>query len=195
MSDFEVLLDKARAFHGDVCPGIVLGTRTTMAGMRELGLSPFEKNRGLIVYVEIDRCMADAIQAITGCSLGHRSLKCMNYGKFAATFVDTKTGNAVRIAVIDKDRQGPEKSGKGEKGGMKDAVKTLSEVPEKDLLIIRKVRVEIPDGDMPGMPKHRETCSVCGEKILDSKEMNVACKPVCKNCANGSYYTILADGE
>ena len=75
MSDFDILLAKAKDFHGDLCAGIVLGTRMTMIGMRELGMNPMERNRNLIVYVEIDRCIADAIQAITGCSLGHRSLK------------------------------------------------------------------------------------------------------------------------
>ena len=49
----------------------------------------------MIVYAEIDRCMTDAVQVITGCSLGHRSLKYIDYGKFAATFVNTDTGRAL----------------------------------------------------------------------------------------------------
>ncbi len=65
MSDFDILLEKGRNFHGEVCPGIVLGTRVAMAGMRELGMDPFVRNRDLMVYVEIDRCMADAVQAVT----------------------------------------------------------------------------------------------------------------------------------
>ena len=110
-TDLDLLLQKAKAFHGEICAGIVLGTRMTMIGMRELGMNPMEKNRNLIVYVEIDRCIADAIQAITGCSLGHRTLKYRPYGKFAATYVDLKTGSAVRVNVLEKKRT--EKTGKG----------------------------------------------------------------------------------
>ena len=82
----DIYLEKAKAFHGDVCAGIVLGTRLTLAGMKALGLDPAKKNKNLIVFVEIDRCITDAVQAITGCSLGHRTLKYVNYGKFGATF-------------------------------------------------------------------------------------------------------------
>ncbi len=184
-------MNKAKKFHGGICPGIVLGTRVSIAGMRELGMSPLEKNRSLIVYVEIDRCMADAIQAITGCSLGHRSMKYMNYGKFAATFIDTGSGRAVRISVIDKGRASPVKDETKGEEGMKDAIKLLSEAPEGQLLRIQRVRVSIPEDDMPGLPRHRETCSVCGEKVLDHKETLIDGKPLCKNCANGSYYTIV----
>ncbi|MFA5153561.1 MAG: formylmethanofuran dehydrogenase subunit E family protein, partial [Clostridia bacterium] len=74
MSEFDDLFKKAKEFHGHVCPGIVLGTRLTIAGMRELGMDPKKRSKNLIVYIEIDRCGADAVQAITGCSLGHRSL-------------------------------------------------------------------------------------------------------------------------
>ena len=64
-TDLDLLLQKAKEFHDEICAGIVLGTRMTMIGMRELGMNPLKKNRNLIVYVEIDRCIADAIQAIT----------------------------------------------------------------------------------------------------------------------------------
>jgi len=183
MSDFNILLSKAKDFHGDLCAGIVLGTRMTMIGMRELGLNPMEQNRNLIVYVEIDRCIADAIQAITGCSLGHRSLKYRPYGKFAATYINIKASDAVRVSVVEKkrtDKTGPE--------AMKEAVKILLEAPEADLFRIKKVQVDIPDGDMPGMPKRRARCSRCNEMIVDDKEVTVDGVVLCGNCAHGSYY-------
>lgn len=184
MSDIEILLQKAREFHGDLCAGIILGTRMTIAGMRELGMNPREKNRDLIVYVEIDRCIADAIQAITGCSLGHRTLKYRPYGKFAATYVNIRTGKAVRVAVLEKKRT--DKTGKE---AMQEAVWILQEIPEPELLRITPVKVTIPDGDMPGMPKHRARCGKCGEMILDDKEHQVDGIPLCGNCAGESYYS------
>jgi len=183
MSDFETLLEKAKAFHGDACPGILMGTRMTMAGMRELGMNPMEKNRDLIVYVEIDRCATDAIQAITGVTLGHRTLKFRDYGKFAATFVDSRSGKAVRVTAIPK---------KGEKEqDFRAIAQNLAVVPESELFTIQKVTVTIPDEDLPGQPTHKEFCSTCGEQILDNSEMNTNGIIQCKNCAFGSYYIAI----
>jgi len=183
-TDLDLLLRKAKAFHGEICAGIVLGTRMTIIGMRELGMNPLEKNRNLIVYVEIDRCVADAIQAITGCSLGHRTLKYRPYGKFAATFVDLKTGTAVRVNVLEKKRT--EKTGQE---AMKDAARILLESPEADLFRVRRVSLTIPDGDMPGMPKYRARCSRCNEMIVDNKEVSLDGAVLCGNCAGVPYYT------
>lgn len=182
MSDFEILLEKAKNFHGDACPGIVMGTRMTMAGMREIGLDPLKKHHNLIVYVEIDRCATDAIQAITGCSLGHRSLKNMNYGKFAATFINMDTGKAVRVAGLPK---------KDSQSGMdmKDVAKMLCTVPEEEIFTIQNVKVDIPKEDIPGMPLFKANCSKCGEQIMDHKEVESGGVVLCKNCACGSYYT------
>lgn len=184
MTDLDILLAKAKEFHGDLCAGIVLGTRMTLIGMREIGLNPMERSKNLIVYVEIDRCIADAIQAITGCSLGHRSLKYLPYGKFAATYINLKTGKAVRVSVVEKKRT--EKTGQE---AMKDAARILLETPEADLFRIKNVRVVIPDGDMPGMPRHRVRCSRCNEMIVDDKEVTVDGAMLCGNCAHRSYYT------
>jgi formylmethanofuran dehydrogenase subunit E len=184
MADLDILLRKAKEFHGEICAGIVLGTRMTIIGMRELGMNPHEKNRNLIIYVEIDRCIADAIQAITGCSLGHRTLKYRPYGKFAATYVDLKNGAAVRVTVLEKKRT--EKTGKE---AMKDAAKILLDTPESDLFRIRRVNLTIPDGDMPGMPKYRARCSRCNEMIVDNKEIIRDGTILCGNCAGEPYYT------
>lgn len=184
MADIDLLLARAKEFHGDMCAGIILGTRMTMIGMRELHMDPMIRNRDLIVYVEIDRCIADAIQAITGCSLGHRTLKYLPYGKFAATFINLATQDAVRVSVLEKKRT--EKSGPE---AMKEAGKILRDAPEDDLFRVQRVRVVIPDGDLPGLPKHRARCSRCGEMILDGKEIVTEETIMCGNCARGSYYT------
>jgi formylmethanofuran dehydrogenase subunit E len=99
MNDFELYLKKAGDYHGHICSGIALGTKMTLAAMKALGLDPATKNKNLIVYAEIDRCMTDAVQVITGCSPGHRSLKYIDYGKFAATYINLDTGKALRASI------------------------------------------------------------------------------------------------
>ena len=184
MEPIDILLQKAKEFHGEICPGIVMGTRMTMAGLRELGMDPLIKQRDLLVYVEIDRCATDAIQAITGVSLGHRSLKHMNYGKFAATFVDTKNNKAIRIPALPKKPDPPQ--------DMKEVAKMVCNAPEDELFQIQQVTVSIPPEDLPGFPTHKDTCSRCGEQIMDRKEVIIDGIAVCKNCALGSYYTLIS---
>src|SRR5579864_2045244 len=105
MKSLEEYLVLAAQNHGHLCPGQVLGVRMAMLGLGTLGISdPAAQRRRLIAYVEIDRCATDAISLVTGCRLGRRSLKFMDYGKLAATFVDLETHRAVRVVARDDSR-------------------------------------------------------------------------------------------
>ncbi|MBZ2166414.1 FmdE family protein [Methanobacterium spitsbergense] len=190
MSDFNILLEKGRNFHGEICPGIVIGTRIAMVGMRELGMDPMERNRDLMVYVEIDRCMADAVQAVTGISMGHRTLKYKDYGKFAATFLDLSTGKAVRVSTVEGPREPPQSDDKTKnaKPDMKGMVEKLSKVKEEELLVIEEVKVDIGKHDVPGFPKYRAYCEECGDRVLDKREVIIDGKTLCKACAESPYY-------
>src|SRR4030067_3517032 len=105
--NFEELLNESAKTHGHLCPGQVLGVRMSMLGLGEIGIEdPKGKDRkNLIVFVEMDRCATDAVQSVTGCSLGHRTMKFMDYGKMAATFVNLKTARAVRIIAREDARE------------------------------------------------------------------------------------------
>jgi formylmethanofuran dehydrogenase subunit E len=105
---FESLLDESARIYGRLCPGQVLGVRMSQLGLREIGITdPKGRDRkSLIVFVEMDRCATDAVQSVTGCSLGHRTMKFMDYGKMAATFVNLKTGQAVRVLAREDAREG-----------------------------------------------------------------------------------------
>ena len=195
MNDFNVLLEKGRDFHGEVCPGIVMGTRIAMAGMREQGMNPFERNRDLMVYVEIDRCMADAVQAVTGISMGHRTLKYKDYGKFAATFLDLSSRKAVRISALEGPRVPAENDNKEEdvRPDMKEMVEKLSKTPEEELLVIEEVKVDIKENDIPGFPKFKAFCEECGDRVLDRREVIIDGQTLCKACAEGPYYQKIQD--
>jgi formylmethanofuran dehydrogenase subunit E len=179
MSDFDKYLKKAGDFHGHICMGIALGTRISLAAMKALGLKPGAKNKNLIVYVEIDRCMTDAVQIITGCTLGHRSLKHVDYGKFAATFVNLETGKAVRGTV--KEHFSNEDT-------IEETLKKLARIPDNELVTLQEVTVNIPETDLPGPPVRKAVCSVCGERVMDRREVHDRGKIFCRGCANGKYY-------
>src|SRR5262249_25608105 len=105
-SSLDSLLREAEVAHGHLCAGQVLGVRMAMLGLDLLGI---EDARGrdrkrLITFVEIDRCMTDAIGVVTGCRLGKRALKFRDWGKVAATFVDLENDRAVRIAARESSK-------------------------------------------------------------------------------------------
>lgn len=178
-----------------------MGVRIAMAGLRELGMTEPSKRRDLVVYVEVDRCIADAIQVVSGCTIGHRSLKFIDYGKFAATFVDFSNDRAVRIcskkdarlsAMKFAEKQGWLKPGERieeftdrEKELI---VRAYSEMPEGDLIDIAKVKVDIPKEDLPSRPTHITACESCGELIFDHRETIKEGRTLCRSCASGSYY-------
>src|ERR1700675_2332320 len=104
MRNFDELLEESASIHGHLCAGQVLGVRMAMVGCCEAGGAEPRGSKKLVVCVDIDRCAADAIQAVTGCSLGKRSLKFLDYGKMAATFVNQETQKAVRVLARDDAR-------------------------------------------------------------------------------------------
>ncbi|HEV2233789.1 MAG TPA: formylmethanofuran dehydrogenase subunit E family protein, partial [Terriglobia bacterium] len=105
MKSLEEYLTLAAQNHGHLCPGQVLGVRMAMLGLSALGITdPAAHQKHLVTYVEIDRCATDAISMVTGCRLGRRSLKFMDFGKLAATFVNFGTRRAVRVMARDDSR-------------------------------------------------------------------------------------------
>jgi formylmethanofuran dehydrogenase subunit E len=159
-----------------------------MLGCQLLGIDEPTQGKRLIVYVEIDRCMADAIAAVTGCRLGKRTLKHMDYGKCACTFVDVLTGRALRILARDDAREhvwSYVPSGLGKKTAQCEAYKII---PDDELFVVQEVIINIPDHDRPGRPISRVVCAICGEGINDRREVELNGLILCRACAQGSYY-------
>src|SRR5512133_729111 len=97
MVSLKEILKTAASHHNHLCPRQVLGARIGLAGTQAVGLEPPVLNKRLLVILETDGCFVDGIEAATGCSVGHRTLRIEDYGKIAATFVDSQQGRAVRV--------------------------------------------------------------------------------------------------
>lgn len=184
----ELLADAAAMHRGCLCPGQVLGVRMAMLGCQLLGIDEPTHGKRLIVYVEIDRCMADAIAAVTGCRLGKRTLKHMDYGKCACTFVDTSTDRAVRISAREEAREniwGYIPFGLDKEAAQREAYKVM---PDDELFVVQEVVIHIPEHDRPGRPVSRVLCTLCGEGINDRREIRQNGQVLCRACAQGGYY-------
>jgi formylmethanofuran dehydrogenase subunit E len=193
METLEELLQSAEQSHGHMCAGQVLGVRMAMLGCRAVGI---EDPRGagrksLIVFVEIDRCAADAVNTVTGCRLGKRTLKYYDYGKLAATFLNVKTDEAVRVVALDSSREAadcafPEIENKYER-----QLRAYKLLPDEELFKVERVRVTLPPQDQPGRPVSRVACDQCGEGVNDHREVVHAGRTLCRACAGTAYYELL----
>ena len=185
--DFENCLKEAKAFHGEACAGTVLGTRMAILGLNKIAIiDPKGADRkNLVVFVEMDRCASDAILAVTGCHPGKRSMKIFDYGKMAATFVNLKTGKAVRVWAKNKDgdqvmtREDVEKSPHTEAYTMQ---------PLEELFETSEVRVNLKPEDLPGRPLMIVTCATCKERVMDMRHVDINGRTLCRACAAGETY-------
>ncbi|MBI4832620.1 MAG: formylmethanofuran dehydrogenase [Candidatus Lindowbacteria bacterium] len=190
--DFEALLDESVKTHGHLCPGQVLGVRMSMLGLKEAGISDPKgaDRKNILVFVEMDRCATDAVQSVTGCTLGKRTLKFMDYGKMAATFVNLRTGKAVRVLAREEARElatahFPEIPDRHQ--AQLEAYKVM---PESGLFEALEVEVELRPEDMPGRPLSRMRCDRCGEHVQDMREIRAEGRTLCRPCKLGGYYHI-----
>lgn len=177
------LLDRCIAYHGHLCMGQALGVRLALKGVELIGTG---NPKEMIVFIENDRCIADAVQIVTGTRIGRRSAKLINYGKMAATFLNTETGVAYRINVrhLTPDVRHSE-----------EAIRQILHVPEAELLAWKRVRVPMKPEDFPGPPRRTVNCSRCGEKIFDGREVPSNGELWCLSCAHGSYYEIVEENR
>lgn len=70
--------------------------------LKHFGIEDPDHYRDLIVYVECDRCLTDAIMVVTGCHPGKRRMKVMDFGKQAATFYDLNRNEAIPIGECER---------------------------------------------------------------------------------------------
>jgi formylmethanofuran dehydrogenase subunit E len=184
-------LELAAKAHGHLCAGQVLGVRLAMLGLRELGIEdPIAERKRIVTYVEIDRCVTDAVALVADCRLGKRALKFRDWGKVAATFVDMKTGRAVRVAAKESSKQAaremfPELE---KESGQQ---KAYAQVSDEILFDKKWVKVEVQTEDLPGFKGPRVVCAECGEGINFKREVLQGGRTLCRSCAGEAYYTEL----
>jgi len=190
LAEYEEL---AKIAHGHLCAGQILGLRMALHGMRLLEFDdPAGKDRKrLVTYVEIDRCMTDAIGVVTGCRLGKRALKFRDFGKAAATFCDLERGRAVRIAARESSKQRAAELFPEIEGRNQQQMRAYRELPDAELFDVAWVRVAPPAEDLPGYRAPRVVCAVCGEGISFRREVERDGRTLCRACAGQSYYTPL----
>ena len=182
-------LQQAVNFHGHLCAGQIIGVRMAMLGLQLVGIDNAQRSgrKQLIVYVEIDRCATDAIMIVTGTRVGRRSLKLIDNGKMAATFINLETGVAYRIFSLTEARdlaqaRYPELSSKEAQ------IRAYPSMEDEELFQVQPVVVDIPAADLPGRPSRKVRCERCGELVQDCRDVDQDGHVLCRPCATGRTY-------
>jgi len=191
VKSFDENLKDAEIAHGHLCAGQVLGVRLAMLGLEKLGIEdPRGKDRKrLVTFVEIDRCVTDAVAVVTGCRLGKRALKFRDWGKVAATFIDLESGRAVRIAALESSKQKARELHPEIENKNQQQMLAYRELSDEDLFSAQWVKVDVPDSERPGYKGERITCTKCGEGINFNKEIVRDGQTLCRACAGEQYWT------
>jgi formylmethanofuran dehydrogenase subunit E len=191
MKSIDEYLREAESAHGHLCAGQILGVRMAMAGLSRLGIQdPRGTDRKrLVTYVEIDRCATDAIGVVTGCRLGKRALKFFDWGKMAATFVDLKSGRALRVSAKESSKEAARRLHPELESKNAQQMLAYREMKDEDLFDFQSVKVDVRPEDLPGFKGERVVCSKCGEGINFHREVRRGDQILCRACSGESYYT------
>jgi len=197
-------LFQVAVLHGHICPGIALGIMATLAGLRELGVIDVMNDgmEDMLAIVETNACFADAVQYVSGCTLGNNALIYRDYGKTAVTFALRSRPQAVRVRVL------PEFAGIINQGAprffplMDTVVRHRSGTPEDERAFMRAGReaalhilqqdiarflaISRVEPDLPPYAPITDTliCPDCGEPFMAAKGVSGGKdRTVCRACA------------
>lgn len=185
--DLQAMLEISAATHRHICPRQVLGARMGMLAGKNLALELPRSDKRLLVLVETDGCFADGVSVATGCWLGRRTMRLMDYGKVAATFIETHSSLAIRLAPHPQARANaralfPHLS---KWSAYLEGYKVL---PDDELFVVQNVELNFSLEKLISHAGARVSCDLCLEEILNGREVLQGDKVLCQSCAGDSYW-------
>ncbi len=186
---FDEYVQMVTSFHGNPAPGVLIG-----GCMVELAYRHLPKDGLYDVICETAKCLPDAVQLLTPCSIGNQWLKVIDTGRYALTFYDKKSGKGARVyldwSLLDrwpgikgwylkltpKEEQDP------------DVLREEIREAGVDILSIEEVVVEL------GSPKRRKSSSI---SICPSckEAYRTADGAVCPACKSGVLRLTRLEGD
>ncbi|MFQ5616684.1 MAG: FmdE family protein [Anaerolineales bacterium] len=188
MPNLQTLLERSAARHTHFCPRQVLGVRMGLAGAAAMGMHLPRNDKRLLIILETDGCFADAMETATGCTVGHRTLRIEDYGKIAATFIQVKTGRAVRLAPRLDVRERTRHYAPHQKRHYFAQLEGYQKMPLGELFAVQEVTLTTPVEEIVSRAGVRVDCDICGEEIINEREIIRDGMILCRGCAGPAYY-------
>lgn len=210
----KAVLEMAGMLHGHYCPGVALGVKAVEAAFSRLGITDNTGMEEIMAVAECNSCFVDGIQFAAGCTLGNNALVYKDLGKTAATFYRRGGTEAVRVSVKTYDiSAGSEEERKEGDALFEKAVKHREKLTDKENARMKElwtrrsfataempadVLFTITTAEPPELPFapifDSQECSMCGEKVMESKAVFRNGKPVCITCAGEECRMVVGKG-
>jgi len=187
-SDLSELLKQSSARHDHLCPRQVLGVRMGLAGLAVVGIEAPMAHKEAVVFIEADGCFADGIEVATGATVGHRTLRVMDFGKIGAVFANIRTGKMIRLAPQMDIRERAHLFSPEVKNKYYAQLKGYRVMPEAELFSFKRVSLEPALEVILSRPGLRTKCNRCGEEIINARQVSVGGETLCMACAQMGYY-------
>lgn len=188
MSELQTLLEASAVHHKHLCPRQVLGVRMGLLAGEVLGIEVPQTKKRLFTFVESDGCGMGGIATATGCFTRRRTLRVLDFGKLAATFVDRENGRSIRIYPHPQSRQRAVDALPEEKNRWQAQLKAYQILLDEALFVVEPVRLTVSLEKIISKPGLCVLCEVCGEEISNGREVEQNGRVLCRACAGESYY-------
>jgi len=186
---YEEYLQLVKSFHGNLAPGLIIG-----GFIVDLALKHLPEGEFFDALCETPVCLPDAVQILTPCTIGNGWLTILDFGRFAVTMYEKKSGWGVRVFLDAKKLENwPEVRDwylKRKKKHEQDLDLLLARIKEAghDLLGVQRIRVE-PEQIRSKKMGPVGFCPVCGE-AYPARDGDR-----CRNCRGETPYTEITDIE
>lgn len=189
-SELDDLLILSATHHQKICPRQVLGVRIGLLAGHLLNLPLPQPEKRLLAIVETDGCFVDGVSATTGCYIGRRTLRIEDYGKTAVTFVDTLTEQTIRIVPHSNIRELAWDYAPSARNKWEAQLIGYKHIPDDFLFCWQRVELTVPVKQIVGQAGKRASCEICGEEIINQREVMHEGTTFCKSCAGYSYFRL-----
>ncbi|MCX7769914.1 MAG: FmdE family protein [Proteobacteria bacterium] len=164
------LWERCIEFHGHSCPVLAIGYRAGEFALSRLGVR-YSEDEEIVCVSENDACCVDAIQVITGCTLGKGNLIYHDRGKLAFTFFKRGSDKKFRIVFKRKINWMEED---------RDAIQNyILQADFFDLFEVKEPSFELPE---KALIFQSYDCEICGERTAENRVRLQDGKKVCLDC-------------
>ena len=191
MQSLDLILQESSRRHKHLCPRQVLGARMSLVagGILQLELPRIDKR--LLAIAETDGCAVDGIMAATGCHIGGRTLRVLDFGKVAATFIDTYSQEAIRISSSSESRALAWHHAPQARNDWEAMLLGYQVMPVQELFHVQNVHLCGSLAEMISKPGNKAQCEICNEEIINGREITHDGSVLCRSCAGEKYYEVL----
>ncbi|MBI5650038.1 MAG: TraR/DksA C4-type zinc finger protein [Chloroflexi bacterium] len=115
----------------------------------------------------------------------------IDYGKTAATFVDTESHRAIRIAPRLESRRLAHRYAPDAPDRWHAQLAAYQVMPTQELLTAQPVVLTVSLAAIISKHGMRVVCEQCGEDIINEREVRADGQILCRACAVGAYYAVV----